>query len=77
MERIVKCSILVSLFVFAFVLNSIYGGASFVFEVLDVLKEKEEGYFDKKDELKKLEDKWIEKLLPFEERGYNEPEIKK
>ena len=31
----------------------------------------EEGFFDKKDELKKLEKKWLEKLQPYGERGYH------
>ncbi len=54
-----------------------FGEEAFVFEVLEVLEEKEEGYFDKKDELKKLEAKWIEKLQPFGERGYNQPSKRK
>lgn len=37
-----------------------YGEENFIIEVLEVLEEKEEGFFDKKDELKKLEKKWIE-----------------
>ena len=49
-----------------------FGEDAFVFEVLEVLEEKEEGYFDKKEELKKLEKKWLEKLQPFGERGYNQ-----
>ena len=48
-----------------------FGGEAFVFEVLEVLKEKEESYFDKTGELKKLEKKWLEKLQPYGERGYN------
>ena len=48
-----------------------FGEKAFVFEVLEVLKEKEEGYFDKTGELKKLEKKWLEKLQPYGERGYN------
>jgi len=48
-----------------------FGEESFVFEVLEVLKEKETGYFDKTGELKKLEMKWLEKLQPFGELGYN------
>jgi hypothetical protein len=50
-----------------------FGEDAFVFEVLEVLEEKKEGYFDKADELKKLEEKWIEKLHPFGERGYHKP----
>ncbi|ABO50363.1 LuxR family transcriptional regulator [Desulforamulus reducens MI-1] len=48
-----------------------FGEEAFVFEVLEVLEEKEEGFFDKADELKKLEKKWLEKLQPFGEHGYN------
>jgi len=48
-----------------------FGEKTFVFEVLEVLKEKKEGYFDKAGELKDLEKKWLEKLQPFGERGYN------
>jgi hypothetical protein len=48
-----------------------FGADAFVFEVLEVLEEKDEGFFDKNDELKKLEKKWLEKLKPYEERGYN------
>lgn len=48
-----------------------FGEDAFVFEVLEVLEEKKEGYFNKKDELEKLEEKWLEKLQPYGERGYN------
>ena len=53
-----------------------YGEEAFVFEVLEVLEEKEEGFFDKADELKKLEKKWLDKLQPFGERGYHQPNKK-
>lgn len=49
-----------------------FGEEAFVFEVLEVLKEKEEGFFDRKEELKKLEEKWLERLQPYEERGYHQ-----
>ncbi|MDD3364899.1 MAG: GIY-YIG nuclease family protein [Syntrophomonas sp.] len=48
-----------------------FGAEAFVFEVLEVLEKKEEGYFDEKDALKKLEQKWLERVQPFGERGYN------
>lgn len=48
-----------------------YGKDAFVFEVLEILKEKEDGYFNVKYELKKLEEAWLDKLLPYGERGYN------
>lgn len=52
-----------------------FGGDSFVLEVLEVLKVKETGYFDENDALKKLEEKWLEELQPFEERGYNKRKV--
>ncbi|PKM88201.1 MAG: transcriptional regulator [Firmicutes bacterium HGW-Firmicutes-12] len=49
-----------------------YGEEAFVIEVLEVLKEEEEGvFFDKQEELKKLEQKWLDKIQPYGERGYN------
>lgn len=48
-----------------------FGAEAFVFEVLEVLEKKEDRYFDAEDELKKLEEKWLDKLKPFGERGYN------
>ncbi|MBK3494676.1 GIY-YIG nuclease family protein [Viridibacillus sp. YIM B01967] len=49
-----------------------FGAASFEIEILEMLKKKEEGYFDAKRELAKLEEKWIAKLEPFGENGYIE-----
>ncbi|MGG0239131.1 GIY-YIG nuclease family protein [Bacillus rhizoplanae] len=48
-----------------------YGADAFEFEILEVLKKKETGYFNAKEELKKLEEKWLENLQPYGERGYN------
>ena len=48
-----------------------YGEEAFSFEVLEILEEKTEGFFDKKEELKKLEKKWLEKLQPYGDSGYN------
>ncbi|MDF2962579.1 MAG: hypothetical protein K0S39_4314 [Paenibacillus sp.] len=48
-----------------------FGEDAFVIEVLEVLARKEEGYFDAKDALKKLEEKWLNKVQPYGERGYN------
>ncbi|AFH63928.1 GIY-YIG nuclease family protein [Paenibacillus caseinilyticus] len=50
-----------------------YGEEAFTMEVLEVLERKETGYFDAKDALKKLEAKWLEKLQPYGEQGYNRP----
>ena len=48
-----------------------FGGDAFVLEVLEVLEKKEDAFFDEKDALKKLKAKWLEKLQPFGDRGYN------
>ena len=49
-----------------------YGHEAFVFEVLEVLEEKADPSFNKTDALKQLEQKWLEKLQPYGERGYNQ-----
>lgn len=48
-----------------------YGKDAFVFEVLEIFEPPEEGYFDTKEELKKLEKKWMEKLQPYGDKGYH------
>lgn len=48
-----------------------FGAEAFVFETLEILKAPEHGYFDAKDALKKLKEKWLDELQPYEERGYN------
>ena len=47
------------------------GPDKFVFEILEVVKVKDDPGFDLKDELTLLEAIWLEKLKPFGERGYN------
>ena len=48
-----------------------YGAEKFVFEILDVVKVKEDPSFNVSDELTLLEQIWIEELQPFGECGYN------
>lgn len=48
-----------------------YGPDAFVFEILEVVKVKDDPYFNVSDELTLLEQIWIEQLQPFGERGYN------
>jgi len=48
-----------------------YGADKFVFEILEVVKIKDDPNFDLSDELTLLEQIWLEKLQPFGERGYN------
>jgi hypothetical protein len=47
------------------------GKEQFAFEVLDRLQPKESPGHDPGQELKELEDMWLEKLQPYAEKGYN------
>ncbi|SFC85605.1 GIY-YIG catalytic domain-containing protein [Bacillus sp. OV322] len=48
-----------------------FGKNAFTIEVLEVLKKKDVPYYNEKEALGDLEKKWLEKLQPFGERGYN------
>lgn len=48
-----------------------FGAAAFAFEVLDTLPAPDQPDFDPSDDLRVLEDLWLDKLSPFDERGYN------
>ena len=48
-----------------------YGPDKFVFEILEVVKVKDDPNFKLSDELALLEQIWLEELQPFGERGYN------
>lgn len=48
-----------------------YGEENFVFEILDELKPKDDSGYDYTEDLKVLEEMWIEKLQPFGAKGYN------
>jgi hypothetical protein len=47
------------------------GELSFVIEVIDELKPVDDPAYDYQDDLKALEEMWLEKLKPFGERGYH------
>jgi hypothetical protein len=47
------------------------GSETFVIEVLEILKLSDNPFIVPKDELKKLERIWIDKLQPYGERGYH------
>ncbi|HTX18543.1 MAG TPA: DUF2087 domain-containing protein [Bacteroidota bacterium] len=54
-----------------------FGPEKFVFEILEVVKVKDDPNFNLEDELTLIEQIWIEKLQPFGEKGYNkEPRIR-
>ncbi|MDO3412135.1 DUF2087 domain-containing protein [Saccharibacillus sp. CPCC 101409] len=48
-----------------------YGADAFEFEVLEVLKPSENAYVTVREQLNELEEKWLNKLQPYGERGYN------
>jgi group I intron endonuclease len=48
-----------------------YGEENFSFEVLDELTPKDDLTYDYTEDLKVLEEMWVDKLQPFGERGYN------
>jgi group I intron endonuclease len=47
------------------------GEEGFSFDILDRLEPREDVNYDYTEELKTLEAMWIEKLQPFNEKGYN------
>ncbi len=47
------------------------GGEGFSFDILDCLEPREDLNYDYTEELKMLEAMWLEKLQPFNEKGYN------
>lgn len=51
-----------------------FGEEAFAFELLEVLEMKKDEYFNAKEALEKLEEKWLNKLKPYGERGYNRNE---
>lgn len=48
-----------------------FGPEAFEFEVLDTLTPPERPDYNPSDDLKALEGLWLDKLSPFDERGYN------
>jgi hypothetical protein len=48
-----------------------FGGESFSFETLEKLKNNDDPSRDLNTELAALEKKWLERLQPYDEKGYN------
>jgi len=48
-----------------------YGKEAFTFEILEKLKKNDDPYFNEKQALQELEQKWQESLQPYGERGYH------
>jgi hypothetical protein len=49
-----------------------YGKDAFAIEILEKLKKKDDPYFNEKEALLDLEEKWLETLHPYGERGYHQ-----
>jgi hypothetical protein len=47
------------------------GSAAFEFDILDELKPREQPGYDSTADLQALEELWLDRLSPYEERGYN------
>ncbi|WP_110926437.1 GIY-YIG nuclease family protein [Bacillus massiliglaciei] len=52
-----------------------YGKDAFSFEILEKLEKKDSPFFNEKEALAKLEEKWAEKLQPHGVLGYKKPNI--
>jgi hypothetical protein len=48
-----------------------YGKEAFSIEILEKLKRENDPYFNEKEALAALEEKWLEKKQPYGEQGYN------
>ena len=51
------------------------GPSNFAFEVVEQMEPPSGGHFDAKQELRFMEDLWLDELKPFGEQGYNEPKL--
>jgi hypothetical protein len=52
-----------------------FGGDNFAFEILDQLNAPDGPHANPREDLASLEDLWLEKLQPYDERGYNERKL--
>ncbi|MDF2946121.1 MAG: catalytic domain protein [Bacillales bacterium] len=48
-----------------------YGESSFTFEIVEILQEKKDGYFNIDTELEKLKEKWLNSVMHLNKRSYN------
>jgi hypothetical protein len=52
------------------------GEAKFLFDVVDYLESNDDPEYDYSDDLRVLEEMWLEKLQPYDEKGYNSRKTK-
>ena len=55
----------------------LFGADAFTFEILEIVQPSDDPLFNLDDELTLLEQIWLEKLHPFDERGYNQGPIRR
>lgn len=48
-----------------------FGKDAFTIDILEKLKKKDDPYYNEKEALRELEQKWLDQLQPYGERGYN------
>jgi hypothetical protein len=48
-----------------------FGPSAFEFEILDMLKPSDQSATDLQNDLRVLEQLWLEKIEPYDDRGYN------
>jgi hypothetical protein len=48
-----------------------FGQDAFVFEILEALEDKDEPALARQEALRQLEERWLDKLQPFGDKGYN------
>jgi group I intron endonuclease len=53
-----------------------YGETNFDYEIIDYLKPKEDQNYNYTEDLNTLEEMWLEKLQPYDDKGYNSKKIK-
>jgi len=53
-----------------------FGGENFVFEIVDTLEPQEDPAYDYRKDLKVFEEMWIDKLQPYDDKGYNKKLLK-
>jgi len=51
------------------------GSKKFAFEIIEELEPRNDPSFDARKELEFMEEMWLEKLRPFDERGYNQKKL--
>jgi len=48
-----------------------YGEDNFIFDKIDTLEFRDDSKYDYTEDLATLEDMWLEKVKPYDEKGYN------